>query len=160
VDTKDVTGVILAEAIALHRELGPGLLESVYEALLARRLQKCGFSVRRQQPIQLQFDGVRFDEAFRADLIVQDIVIVEIKCVAHLTDVFARTLLTYLRLTNLPLGLLINFGGIKLMDGVKRVINTPRDNVLQAVTPIKMTPPLPLAHQPFSASPRPPREQS
>jgi GxxExxY protein len=128
VDTNDITGAILSEAISLHREIGPGLLESVYEALLARRLEKRGFRVHRQQPIQLQHDGVQFDEAFRADLIVQGIVIVEIKAVERINAVFARTLLTYLRLTGLPIGLLINFGGIKLMDGVKRVINTPRES--------------------------------
>lgn len=127
-DTNEITGAILSESISLHRDLGPGLLESVYEALLARRLQKRCFTVRRQQPIQLRYEDVEFDEAFRADLIVQDIVIVEIKSVERLNAVFARTLLTYLRLTNLPIGLLINFGGVKLMDGVKRVINTPRES--------------------------------
>jgi GxxExxY protein len=89
-EINDITDEVLGTAVAIHSEIGPGLLESVYEALMARGLQDRGLRVRRQHPIRLERQGVTFDEAFRADLIVEDLVIIEIKSVAKLDPVFAR----------------------------------------------------------------------
>lgn len=118
-----ITEAILDEAFALHRRLGPGLLESVYEALLSRALTRRGFSVDRQRPIPMTIDGIRFEVLFRADLIVQDKVLVELKAIETLARVHTRQLNTYLQFTGLPIGLLINFGSLLLRDGLKRVVN-------------------------------------
>jgi iron complex transport system substrate-binding protein len=128
-NVNDVTDQILGAAVAIHTELGPGLLESVYEALLARALELRGLHCRRQQAVKLVYAGVSFDEAFRADLIVEDLVIVEIKSVVRLEPVFARQLLTYLRLTGKEVGLLINFGGHSVAGQTKRVVNNHREDV-------------------------------
>ncbi len=110
-------------SMRLHRELGPGLLESVYETLLAAKLQKMGYHVERQRPISIKFDGLSFDAAFRADIIVERSLLVEIKSVERLNSAHAKQLLTYLRLSKQPLGLLINFGGETLREGLRRVVN-------------------------------------
>jgi len=107
----------------LHKELGPGLLESVYEVLLADGLRKRGLSVERQKPIPICFRGQRFDEGFRADLLVEELVLVELKSVEVLARVHRKQVLTYLRLTNLQLGLLINFGGELLKGNIERLVN-------------------------------------
>ena len=120
----ELSGEVIEAAIAIHRELGPGLLESVYEALLARVLTERGRKIRRQHPIRLKYGDLVFEEAFRADLIVEDSVIVEVKAVTKLEPVFGRQLLTYLRLANMPVGLIVNFGGETLVSGVKRVVNS------------------------------------
>jgi iron complex transport system substrate-binding protein len=122
-DIDEVTGVILDVAIRLHRELGPGLFESVYEMLLAGRLEQLGFRVARQQVIGAEFDGVQFEGAFRADLLVEDSLLVEIKSVEHLMPVHSKQLLTYLRLLKQPVGLLINFGAATLKEGFRRIVN-------------------------------------
>lgn len=127
-NVNDVTDQILGAAVAIHTELGPGLLESVYEALLARALELRGLRCRRQQAVKLEYAGISFDEAFRADLIVEDCVIVEIKSVVRLEPVFARQLLTYLRLTSKEVGLLINFGGHSLAGQTKRVVNNYKES--------------------------------
>jgi len=110
-------------AFALHKELGPGLLESVCEVLLADALRERGLSVERQKPIPICFRGKRFDEGFRADLLVADLVLVELKSVEALARVHRKQVLTYLRLTNLKLGLLINFGGELLKGNMERLVN-------------------------------------
>jgi iron complex transport system substrate-binding protein len=107
----------------MHSDLGPGLLESVYEVVLARSLHRRGFRVVRQQAMGFQYDGMSFDEGFRADLVVEDRVIVELKSLQRLAPVHAMQLLTYLRLTNLQVGLLINFGAESLRDGIQRIVN-------------------------------------
>jgi GxxExxY protein len=107
----------------IHKELGPGLLESVYEALMAASLARAGLKVDRQKPIRIEFDGMSLGEGFRADLIVNDRLLIEIKSVDRLAPVHARQLLTYLRLTQQPLGLLMNFGGETFKEGIKRVAN-------------------------------------
>lgn len=122
-DVDEVTGAVLDVALRLHRELGPGLLESVYEALLAGRLATLGFCVDRQRAISAEFEGVHFEAAFRADLLVDERVLVEIKSVERLLPVHGKQLLTYLRLMKKPVGLLINFGGATLKEGVKRIVN-------------------------------------
>jgi GxxExxY protein len=107
----------------IHKGLGPGLLESVYEALMAASLHRAGLKVERQKPIHIEFDGMALGEGFRADLMVEDRLLIEIKSVDRLAPVHGRQLLTYLRLTKQPLGLLMNFGGETFKEGVKRVAN-------------------------------------
>ncbi|MBO9623302.1 MAG: GxxExxY protein [Sphingomonas sp.] len=114
---------VVDAALMLHREIGPGLLESVYESLLAAELTRRGHSALRQQPIDFEFNGSRFEGAFRVDLLVNARLVVEIKSVERLSGVHSKQLLTYLRLMKQPLGLLINFGGETLKEGLKRVAN-------------------------------------
>ena len=109
-------------AFKLHTELGPGLLESVYEALLARELELRSLKVIRQQPISFEYRGLKFDEGFRADLIVNDLVIIELKSVEELHPSHKKQLKTYLKLTDKRLGLLINFGSPLIKDGIHRVV--------------------------------------
>lgn len=113
---------IVDAAFKLHTELGPGLLESVYEALLARELELRGLSVVRQQPISFEYRGQKFDEGFRADLIVNDLVIIELKSVEELHPSHKKQLKTYLKLTGKRLGLLVNFGAPLIKDGIHRVV--------------------------------------
>jgi GxxExxY protein len=115
--------LILDSAFVVHTKLGPGLLESVYEVVLAHELRKSGLTVERQKPMPITYDGVRFDEAFRADWVVGEKVIVELKSVSTTNPVHAKQLLTQLRLSGLKLGLLINFGEAHLKNGIKRLIN-------------------------------------
>jgi iron complex transport system substrate-binding protein len=110
-------------SLRIHRDLGPGLLESVYEAVLARALDKCGFQVERQQAIRFEYDGMVFEEGFRIDLLVDNRVIVELKSVERLAPVHSKQLLTYLKLTNTRVGLLINFGAPALREGLHRIVN-------------------------------------
>jgi GxxExxY protein len=119
----EISGDVLDISLRLHRALGPGLLESVYETVLAGRLAAIGYKVDRQKPIDIQFDGMRFDAAFRIDLLVDGRLLIEIKSVDQLNPVHGKQLLTYLRLTKQPAGLLINFGGETLKEGVRRIVN-------------------------------------
>ena len=119
----DVTEAIIDTAIQIHRALGPGLLESVDEAVLARALEKRGLHVDRQPVVRFEYDGLVFDEGFRADLVVDHQVLVELKSVERLAPVHGKQLLTYLRLMNKRVGLLINFGGNTLKEGLHRVVN-------------------------------------
>ena len=122
-DVEELSRVVVDAGFKLHADLGPGLLESVYEAILEAKLAKLGLSVRRQVPINIEYDGLRFDNAFRADLLVEDTLLLEIKSIDWLSPVHAKQVLTYLRLMKLPLGLLINFGGATFREGVKRLVN-------------------------------------
>ncbi|MBI3817225.1 MAG: GxxExxY protein [Planctomycetes bacterium] len=119
----DITGIIVDAAVKIHKELGPGLLESVYEVLLVRELERRGLRLERQKCIQVEYDGVVFEEGFRADLMVEALVIVEVKSVERLAPVHGKRLLTYLRITKLPVGLLINFGAATLKEGLHRIVN-------------------------------------
>lgn len=114
---------VMDSAYMIHRELGPGLVESVYEIILARHLSEMGLVIEHQVPIPISFQGMTFDEGFRADLFVEKKVIIELKSVQRLQTVHSKQLLTYLRLTGCRLGLLINFGEYMLKDGFKRVVN-------------------------------------
>jgi len=125
-DLEALSGDIIEVAIQLHRELGPGLLESVYELLLANKLTRMGRRVERQRFVNFEFDGELIENAFRVDLIVDEILLVEIKSLEKLNPVHAKQLLTYLRLTKQPVGLLINFGGETLREGIKRIVNDYR----------------------------------
>jgi GxxExxY protein len=118
-----ITGIVVDEAFKLHNELGPGLLESVYETLLAHRLARRRLQVIRQAPIQFRFDGILFDEGFRADLIVENQVVVELKSTEQNHPVHAKQMITYLKLSGKSLGLVINFGLPLFKDGVKRLVN-------------------------------------
>ena len=113
--------IIVNRAIQLHRALGPGLLETVYEVTLARLLEKHGLSVDRQVAIPIEFEGERFDEGFRADLIVEGKVIIELKAVERVSPVHKKQLLTYLKLTGLKLGYLLNFGDQLMKNGITRI---------------------------------------
>jgi GxxExxY protein len=123
----EIAKEILDAAFAVHTNLGPGLLESVYEVILAYELQKRGLTPERQKAMPISYDNVRFDEGFRSDLVVNGKVIAELKSVEALLPVHAKQLLTQLRLSGLKLGLLINFGEAHLKNGVKRVINGQLD---------------------------------
>ncbi len=119
----EIAKQILDAAFAVHTKLGPGLLESVYEVVMAYELQKRGLTAERQKPMPILYDGIRFDEAFRSDLVVNGKVIAELKSVEVLLPVHVKQLLTQLRLSGLKLGLLINFGEAHLKNGIKRIIN-------------------------------------
>jgi GxxExxY protein len=125
-DHEAISGDVIDVAIRLHRELGPGLLESVYETVLASKLAGMGYAVARQHPVDIEFDGLRFEAAFKVDLFVAGCLLVEIKSVERLIPVHGKQLLTYLRLTKQPVGLLINFGGETLKEGLRRVVNDYR----------------------------------
>jgi GxxExxY protein len=122
-DIDRISGDVIDLAIRLHRELGPGLLESAYEVVLAARLSAMGYSVARQRAIDIEFEGTRIEGAFRIDLIVDERLLIEIKSIERLAPVHAKQLLTYLRLTGQPVGLLINFGGETLKEGMRRLVN-------------------------------------
>ena len=119
---------VLDSAFAIHTKLGPGLLESVYEVILAHALGKSGLDIERQKPMPIVYDGVRFDEAYRADLLIESKVIVELKSVEATSALHAKQVLTQLRMSGLKLGLLINFGEAHLKNGIKRIINGKLDD--------------------------------
>ena len=123
---EEVSAIIVDCGYRLHVEAGPGLLETVYEVVLARMLTERGLQVRRQVPVPIELMGMKFDEGFRADLIVHDLVLVELKSVENLSPVHGKQVLTYLRLLKMPLGLLINFGSATFKEGVKRILNGPQ----------------------------------
>ncbi len=115
--------IILDAAFKVHTATGPGLLESVYEVTLAHELRKAGLRVERQVAIPIRYDELTFDEGFRADLLVEDKLIVELKSVEKLVPVHSKQVLTQLRLSGRRLGLLINFGEVRLKDGIERIAN-------------------------------------
>ena len=119
----EVATAIVDVAYHIHRRLGPGLLESVYHAVMKYELEKRGLRVMSKEPVPVVWEEVRLDLAFEADLIVEDVVVVELKSVEEVARVHMKQLLTYLRLTNCRLGLLINFGVEYISDGVSRVVN-------------------------------------
>jgi GxxExxY protein len=122
-DIDQISGDVIDVALRLHRELGSGLLESVYETVLAAKLSEIGYTVDRQQSVDIEFEGLRFEGAFKIDLVIDGRLLVEIKSVERLNAAHAKQLLTYLKLTRRPVGLLINFGGATLMEGVRRLVN-------------------------------------
>jgi len=119
----EIGKIVVDAAIAVHRALGPGLLESVYEVIVAHELQRRGLAVQRQLPIAIEYDGVKFDEGFRADIIVEGKVILELKSVEHTTAAHRKQIQTYLRLTGCRLGFLLNFGEALMKDGITRAVN-------------------------------------
>ena len=119
----EIAKIIVDTAFLVHKRLGPGLLESVYETVLAYELKKRGLKVISQTSVAIVYDDIKFDEGFRADLIVEEKVIVELKSVEKVIPVHKKQLLTYLRLADKRLGLLINFGSELIGDGISRVVN-------------------------------------
>jgi GxxExxY protein len=131
-DIDRISGDVVDVAIRLHRELGPGLLESVHEAVLAARLRSMGYAVACQRAIDIEFEGVRVECAFRIDLLIDERLLVEVKSVERLVPVHAKQLLTHLRLTGQPVGLLIDFGGETLKEGIRRLVNNYNPSALSA----------------------------
>jgi iron complex transport system substrate-binding protein len=124
---EELSTIVVDTAFHLHRDLGPGLLESVYESIFARMLESRGLRVERQKPLAFDFQGMHFDDGLRVDLLVNDTLVVELKSVENFAPVHAKQLLTYLRLLKLPLGLLINFGAATFKEGCKRVVNNHKN---------------------------------
>lgn len=122
-EINDITSIIIEESIKIHNDLGPGLFESVYEEILYYRLAKRGLNVVKQVAIPVFYEEVKMDVGFRADLIVENKVVVEIKSIEAVAPVHHKQLLTYLKLTGLKVGLLINFNEALLKNGIKRIVN-------------------------------------
>lgn len=119
----DVAKIIVDAAYKIHTRFGPGLLESAYQALLVYELKKRGLRVEDEQPVALDYEGIHLDVGYRADLIVEDMVIVELKSVEQIAPVHKKQLLTYLKLADKRLGLLINFGDVLIKNGITRIVN-------------------------------------
>lgn len=126
-DIEELARVAIDCGLKLHKELGPGLLESVYEALLSERLRRLGFEVDRQKLLPVEFDGVTLQDGYRVDLLVENKLIIEVKSVERLAPVHSKQLLTYIRLARQPVGLLMNFGGETYREGLRRIVNGPAD---------------------------------
>lgn len=121
--TEDAIGKQIVDvAVRIHREVGPGLLETVYEIILAHALRQRGLQVERQVAIPVAYQGLKFEEGFRADLLVENKVIVELKCVERLNNAHKKQLLTYLRLADKRLGYLLNFGEVLMKHGITRIV--------------------------------------
>lgn len=118
-----IASVVLEKAFRIHTNLGPGLLESAYEKAMAHELAKAGLHVQRQKTVNLIYDGIDLGEAVRLDLLVNNLIVVELKSVEQIAPVHGKQVLTQLKLTGLKLGLLINFGALRLKQGIERVIN-------------------------------------
>jgi GxxExxY protein len=127
VNRNDPTREIVGVAIKIHRKLGPGLLESAYEACVSYELEKLGLRVERQRPVPLIYEAVKLNCGFRADMVVENRVVVELKCKEALHPVDEAQLLSHLRLLNIQIGLLINFHVALLKDGIKRMVNNYRE---------------------------------
>jgi len=118
-----LTRVVIGAALRIHSRIGPGVFESVYEMVLARDLTRQRLHVERQKKVSFEFEGMRFENAFTADLVVEEKLVIEVKAVAQLAPIHSRQVLTYLRLLEYPLGLLINFNELHLRNGIKRIAN-------------------------------------
>jgi GxxExxY protein len=125
-DVEELAHQAIQCGLAIHRDLGPGLLESCYEVLLAAMLARAGLAVERQKVVDIEYKGISVREAFRADLIVERRLVIEVKAVDKFVAIHSRQVLTYLKLLDLPLGLIMNFGGGTFREGLKRVANTRR----------------------------------
>lgn len=129
-DVDRVTGQIVDVAYHIHRELGPGLMESVYQAVLVKRLRDRGLRVEAKKTVAFEFDGMTFATGLQVDLLVDGMVVVELKSVENLPPVHWKQTLTYLRLLDFPVGLLLNFGGATMKEGIRRIVNGYRPSVL------------------------------
>jgi len=119
----EIGAIVVDTAVNLHKNLGPGLLESVYESIMLKLLFKRGLSVQRQVAIPIEYEGEHFDDGFRVDLFIEGKVIIELKSLEKITGIHKKQLLTYLKLTNTKLGYIINFGGELMKDGIVRIAN-------------------------------------
>ncbi len=126
-ETNQITGQIIAAAMKVHTALGPGLLESAYEACVAHELRKCGLQVQTQVVQPIEYDGVLLEAGYRLDLLVEETVIVELKAVEKVNPIFEAQLLSYLKLRKLDVGLLINFHVPRLKEGIKRIVHNFKD---------------------------------
>jgi iron complex transport system substrate-binding protein len=126
VDVDAISADVVDEAIKIHRELGPGLYETVYETVLAGALARRGYKIDRQRPVDIQYDGMTFKDAYKIDILVEDSLVIEIKSVERLTGAHAKQVITYLRLLKQPLGLLLNFSGETMKEGIRRLANNHR----------------------------------
>lgn len=131
-ELNEITGAIITAAMKVHTLIGPGLLESVYHTCLKHELEKIGLRVQSEVPVPVHYDGLTLESGYKADLIVEDCVIVELKCADELAPIHKAQLLTYLRLANKPLGLLLNFKVVHRRDGIKRIINSKYRQALAA----------------------------
>jgi GxxExxY protein len=122
-DVERLASIAVDCGFKLHQQLGPGLLESVYEAILAELLTDRGLRARRQVSVPIRFNGKQFEEGFRVDLLVEDKLVIELKSIERIAPVHGKQVLTYLRLMELPLGLLMNFGAATFREGIKRIAN-------------------------------------
>lgn len=134
-EINEITGRITRLAYRVHSELGPGLIEKVYESVLERALRRAGLQVERQRPVSFEFDGMRFENAFCVDLLVEERVVVELKSVEKLAPVHHKQVLTYLRLLDLPVGILANFGAANMNAGLFRILNQHASGPLPILTP-------------------------
>ena len=119
----EISGDIVDAAVKLHQRLGPGMLESAYEMILAAELVRRGHRVETQVPVSFDYEGMKFENAFRVDMIVDEQIVVELKATEQKNPVFARQLKTYLVLMNKHIGLLLNFGQMKMVNGIERIVN-------------------------------------
>jgi GxxExxY protein len=126
-DIEELARIAIDAGLHIHKELGPGLLESVYEALMVQRLRRSGCNVERQKILPVIYDGVALENGFRVDLLVDAKLIIEVKSVERLAPVHSKQLLTYIRLARQPVGLLMNFGGATFREGLQRIVNGPAD---------------------------------
>jgi len=126
IDVDAISADVVDEAIKIHRELGPGLYETVYETVLAGALARRGYKIDRQRPVDIQYDGMTFKDAYKIDILVEDSLVIEIKSVERLTGAHAKQVITYLRLLKQPLGLLLNFSGETMKEGIRRLANNHR----------------------------------
>lgn len=122
--TEEIARIVVNSAFKVHKELGPGLLERVYEVCLAHEISKAGFQVKRQIDLPIVYDGITFNECLRLDLLIENTVIIEIKAVEQINPVWNAQIISHLKLTNNPLGFLINFNVPLIKNGIKRFINT------------------------------------
>lgn len=122
-DENGIAKIVVDISYNIHTRLGPGLLESVYEVVLAHELRKRDLKIYKQKPIPIIYDDIQFNEGFRADIVVEDKVIIELKSIEEISKVHKKQLLTYLRLSNIKLGLLINFGTTLIKNGIYRIVN-------------------------------------
>ena len=126
-DIEELARIAIDCGFHIHKALGPGLLESVYEMLLAERLSRSGCGIERQKLLPVEFDGLKLAEGYRVDLLVGGKLIIEVKSVERLLPVHSKQLLTYVRLARQPVGLLMNFGGATFREGLQRIVNGPAD---------------------------------
>lgn len=126
-DIEELARIAIDCGFHIHKELGPGLLESVYEMMLAERLSRSGYTVERQKLLPVEYDGLTFREGYRVDVLVDGKLIIEVKSVERLAPVHSKQLLTYIRLARQPVGLLMNFGGATFREGLQRIVNGPAD---------------------------------
>ena len=128
-DIEEIATIAIDCGLKIHKDLGTGLLESVYEAVMFRMLERKGLYVEKQKPISFTFDNMVFNEGFRADLLVENKLLIELKSTETISPVHGKQVLTYLRLMDLPLGLLINFGMPTFKEGIKRIVNNYQKNL-------------------------------